>query len=123
MTANLSTKEDKPWDGPIGQPIKMYRFRIWKNEGSDEYRMDDDVYANDVPPAFVEQFNKSGKVFTIFADSGAIDGADGPVLLILSDNRDAIAHYVSGFLFGRKLDEVFATSGGFDTKEEDNSSE
>jgi|10_taG_2_1085330.scaffolds.fasta_scaffold00240_19 hypothetical protein len=89
------------------ETTQLYRFRIWKEVGSDEYSMDDDVYTNEVPLEFIEKFNQSGKVFTIFADSGSIDNAEGPVLLILSQDKESMKSYMAGFFLMQKLDEIF----------------
>lgn len=93
----------------VVETTKIFRFRVWKDKVTKAYATDDDVYVNDVPVDFLEMFDRSQKspVFSIFADNGAIKEAEGSILLLLSEDREAISNYVSGFLFGLKIDKVF----------------
>jgi len=92
------------------EPLKLYRFRIWRNEDG-EYRYDEDVYAQEVPREMVEAFHKPGEVYPIFADTGdEVDnesGAGGRMLLVLSDDKQRISDFVRGIGLAQNLDAMF----------------
>jgi len=101
--------------------ITLYRFRIWQDTETKEYRLDDGLYTQEVPIDFLELFNQPSenevfdedKVFTVFTkDSENLnistdEGQDAPTLLIFSKNRDKISTYIAGMLLYRGLDGVF----------------
>ena len=105
----IKTDETQPFE-LSGETKTLYRFRIWKDSNG-FYSYDDDIYLQEVPEEMIEVFHIEDEVYTMFADTGEdvdnTSGANGRILLVLSDNQEKISEYVKGIFLAVGLDKHF----------------